>query len=142
MSSNDKVEYVYNEKKDLPLQEDRLFSEPYYKDSSDSNDGDPPPNTNLSDNENSKRSKPKRQKSRYDEDNYALPDPEPEGEVKLRKVDDQFGKLEEKLRAQGRQIGTLRVVSISLFIILSVIVAANLYMNIKTGDITGKTINT
>ena len=142
MSSNDKVENVYNEKKDLPLQEDSLFSEPYYKDSSDSNDRNPPSNTNLSDNENSKRSKPKRQKSRYDEDNYALPDPEPEGEVKLRKVDDQFGKLEEKLRAQGRQIATLRVVSISLFIILSVIVAANLYMNIKTGYITGKTINT
>ena len=142
MSSNDKVEYVYNEKKDLPLQEDRLFSEPYYKDSSDSNDRNPPSNTNLSDNENSKRSKPKRQKSRYDEDNYALPDSEPEGEVKLKKVDDQFTKLDEKLRAQGRQIATLRVVSISLFIILSVIVAANLYMNLNTGDITGTTINT
>ena len=63
MASNDEevqVEYVYDEKKDLPMQENSIFSEPYYKDNSDSNDEKPLSNTNLSDSKGSKRSKPKR----------------------------------------------------------------------------------
>ena len=63
MASNEEVvqvEYVYNENKDLTMQESSIFSEPYYKDNSDSNDEKPLSNTNLSDSNGSKRSKPKR----------------------------------------------------------------------------------
>ena len=51
MASKDEAvqsEYVYDEKKDLPMKEGSIFSEPYYKDNSDSNDGEPPSNANLS----------------------------------------------------------------------------------------------
>ena len=141
MASNDEVvqvEYVYDEKKDLPMQEGSIFSEPYYKDNSDSNDGEPPSNANLSDNKSSKRSKPKRQKSRYDEDNYALPDSDSDGGVRSTKVDDKITKLEEKFTVQGRQIVTWRILSIVLIILLSVVLGANYYLDAKTAETSGK----
>ena len=144
MASNDEViqlEYVYDEKKDLRLQEGSIFSEPYYKDDSDSNDGDPTSNTSLSTNVRS-QSKPNRnrRKSQYDEDNYALPDCESDGEVRNIKVDEQFSKFEEKLRTQGRQILIWRVTFIALIMLLSVMVAANFYLNVRTVETRGKTI--
>ena len=145
MASKDEVvqvEYVYDENKDLPMQEGSIFTEPYYKDDSDSNDGEPPSNTNLSDNKSSKRSTPKRQKSRYDEDNYALPDPESDGEIRTRKVDEQIRKLEVKVGAQGRQNVTWKSVSIVLISLLLVIVGVNFYLDAKKVETPGKTIGT
>ena len=100
MASTDEViplEYVYDEKKDSRVRGDNIFSEPYYKDDSDSNDGDPQSNTNLPSNQRSKRSKPNRRKSQYDEDNYALPDCESDGEGRSMKVVEQIRKVEEKV---------------------------------------------
>ena len=145
MASNDEVvqvEYVYDENKDLPVQEGSIFTEPYYKDDSDGNDGEPPSNTNLSDNKSSKRSTTKRQKSRYDEDNYALPDPESDGEIRIREVDEKMGKLEAKVRAQGRQNVTWKLVSIVLISLLLVIVGVNFYLDAKKVETPGKTIGT
>ena len=144
MYSNDEViqcEYVYDDTKNLPQQKSRTFSEPYNKDNSNSNDRDPPENKNLSDNKSSKRTKPKRRNSRYDEDNYALPDSESDGEVRIRKVDGKIRKIEDKMVLQGRQIFIWKLTSIVVIILLSGILAANLYLKFETMDTTGKTIS-
>ena len=145
MYSNDEViqcEYVlYDDEKDLPQEKSLNFSKSYEKDNSDSNDGDPPANKQFSDIKSSKRSKPKCRQSRYDEDNYALPDPESDGEVRSRKVDEQLKKIEEKIIAQGKQIFIWRLTSIVVIMLLSVIVASNLSLNVKTMKTTGKKIS-
>ena len=144
MYSNDEViqcEYVYDDTKNLPQQKSRTFSEPYNKDNSNSNDREPPANKNLSDNKSSKRTKPKRRNSRYDEDNYALPDSESDGEVRIRKVDEKIRKIEDKMIVQGRQIFIWRLTSIAVILLLSGILAANLYLKFETMDTTGKTIS-
>ena len=138
MYSNDEViqcEYVYDDTKNLPQQKSRTFSEPYNKDNSNSNDRDPPANKS------SKRTKPKRRNSRYDEDNYALPDSESDGEVRIRKVDGKIRKIEDKMIIQGRQIFIWRLTSIVVIILLSGILAANLYLKFETMETTGKTIS-
>ena len=143
MYFNDEViqcEYVYDETKNSPQQNARKFSDPCNKDNSNSNDRDPTENKNLSDNKRSKRTKPKRQNSRYDEDNYALPDPESDEEVRRRKVDEQFKKVEDKMIALGRQLFIWRLTSIVVMVLLSVIVASNLSLNVKTMKTTGETI--
>ena len=143
MYSNDEViqcEYVYDDTKNLPQQNSRTFSEPYNKDNSNSNDRDPPENKNLSDNKSSKRTKPKRRNSRYDEDNYALPDSESDGEVRIRKVDGKIRKIEDKMVLQGRQIFIWRLTSIAVILLLSGILAANLYLKFEAMETTGKTI--
>ena len=144
MYSNDQViqcEYVYDETKNLPQQKSRTFSEPYNKDNSNSNDRDPPENKNLSDNKSSKRTKPKRRNSRYDEDNYALPDSESDGEVRIRKVDGKIRKIEDKMIVQGRQIFIWRLTSIAVILLLSGILAANLYLKFEAMETTGKIIS-
>ena len=144
MYSNDQViqcEYVYDDTKNLPQQKSRTFSEPYNKDSSNGNDRETPVNKNLSDNKSSKRIKPKRRNSRYDEDNYALPDSESDGEVRIRKVDGKIRKIEDKMVVQGRQIFIWRIMSIVVIILLSGILAANLYLKFETMETTGKTIS-
>ena len=144
MASTDEViplEYVYDEKKDSRVRGDNIFSEPYYKDDSDSNDGDPQSNTNLPSNQRSKRSKPNRRKSQYDEDNYALPDCESDGEGRSMKVVEQIRKVEEKVRAQGKHILIWRVTFIVLIILLLVMVVTNFSLDFKTVDMRGKTIS-
>ena len=144
MASTDEViplEYVYDEKKDLRVRGDNIFSEPYYKDDSDSNDGDPQSNTNLPSNQRSKRSKPNRRKSQYDEDNYALPDCESDGEGRSMKVVEQIRKVEEKVRAQGNHILIWRVTFIVLIMLLLVMVVTNFSLDFKTVDMRGKTIS-
>ena len=144
MYFNDEViecEYVYDETKNSPQQNSRKFSEPYNKDNSNGNDRDPTANKNLSDNKRSKRTKPKRQNSRYDEENYALPDSESDGEVRIRKVDGKIRKIEDKMIIQGRQIFIWRLTSIVVIILLSGILAANLYLKFETMETTGKTIS-
>ena len=144
MASTDEViplEYVYDEKKDSRVRGDNIFSEPYYKDDSDSNDGDPQSNTNLPSNQRSKRSKPNRRKSQYDEDNYALPDCESDGEGRSMKVVEQIRKVEEKVRAQGKHILIWRVTFIVLIMLLLVMVVTNFSLDFKTVDMRGKTIS-
>ena len=144
MASTDKViplEYVYDEKKDSRVRGDNIFSEPYYKDDSDSNDGDPQSNTNLPSNQRSKRSKPNRRKSQYDEDNYALPDCESDGEGRSMKVVEEIRKVEEKVRAQGNHILIWRVTFIVLIMLLLVMVVTNFSLDFKTVDMRGKTIS-
>ena len=144
MYFNDEViecKYVYDETKKSPQPNSRKFSEPYNKDNSNGNDRDPTANKNLSDNKRSKRTKPKRQNSRYDEDNYALPDSESDGEVRIRKVDGKIRKIEDKMIIQGRQIFIWRLTSIVVIILLSGILAANLYLKFETMETTGKTIS-
>ena len=144
MYFNDEViqcEYVYDDTKNLPQQNSRKFSEPCNKDNSNSNDRDPPANKNLSDNKSSKRTKSKHRNSRYDEDNYALPDSESDGEVRVRKVDGKIRKIEDKMIIQGRQIFIWRLTSIVVIILLSGILAANLYLKFETMETTGKTIS-
>ena len=144
MYSNDQViqcEYVYDDTKNLPQQKSRTVLEPCSENNANSNDRDPPANKNLSDNKSSKRIKPKRRNSRYDEDNYALPDSESDGEVRIRKVDGKIRKIEDKMVVQGRQIFIWRIMSIVVIILLSGILAANLYLKFETMDTTGKTIS-
>ena len=144
MYSNEEViqcEYVlYDDVNDLPQEKSRVSSESYNNDNSDSNDGDAQANKINSDIKISKRSKPKCRQSRYDEDNYALPDPESDEEARSRKVDEQFKKVEDKMIALGRQLFIWRLTSIVVLILLSVIVASNLSLNVKTMETTGKTI--
>ena len=144
MYSNDEViqcEYVlYDDVNDLPQEKSHISSKPYNNDNSDSNDGDAQANKKNSDIKISKRSKPKCRQSRYDEDNYALPDPESDEEARNRKVDEQFKKVEDKMIALGRQLFIWRLTSIVVLILLSVIVASNLSLNVKTMKTTGKTI--
>ena len=144
MYSNEEViqcEYVlYDDVNDLPQEKSRVSSESYNNDNSDSNDGDAQANKINSDIKISKRSKPKCRQSRYDEDNYALPDPESDEEARSRKVDEQFKKVEDKMIALGRQLFIWRLTSIVVLILLSVIVASNLSLNVKTMKTTGKTI--
>ena len=144
MYSNEEViqcEYVlYDDVTDLPQEKNRISSEPYNNDNSDSDDGDVQANQKISDIKISKRSKQKCRQSRYDEDNYALPDPESDEEVRRRKVDEQFKKVEDKMIALGRQLFIWRLTSILVMVLLSVIVASNLSLNIKTMKTTGETI--
>ena len=144
MYSNEEViqcEYVlYDDVNDLPQEKSHISSKPYNNDNSDSNDGDAQANKKNSDIKISKRSKPKCRQSRYDEDNYALPDPESDEEARSRKVDEQFKKVEDKMIALGRQLFIWRLTSIVVLILLSVIVASNLSLNVKTMKTTGKTI--
>ena len=144
MYSNEEViqcEYVlYDDVNDLPQEKSHISSKPYNNDNSDSNDGDAQANKINSDIKISKRSKPKCRQSRYDEDNYALPDPESDEEARNRKVDEQFKKVEDKMIALGRQLFIWRLTSIVVLILLSVIVASNLSLNVKTMKTTGKTI--
>ena len=144
MYSNEEViqcEYVlYDDVKDLPQEKSRTSSESHNNDNSDSNDGDAQANKKISDIKISKRSKQKCRQSRYDEDNYALPDPESDEEVRSRKVDEQFKKVEDKMIALGRQLFIWRLTSIVVMMLLSVVVASNLFLNIKTMKTTGKTI--
>ena len=144
MYSNEEViqcEYVlYDDVNDLPQEKSHISSKPYNNDNSDSNDGDAQANKVNSDIKISKRSKPKCRQSRYDEDNYALPDPESDEEARSRKVDEQFKKVEDKMIALGRQLFIWRLTSIVVLILLSVIVASNLSLNVKTMKTTGKTI--
>ena len=144
MYSNEEViqcEYVlYDDVNDLPQEKSHISSKPYNNDNSDSNDGDAQANKVNSDIKISKRSKPKCRQSRYDEDNYALPDPESDEEARNRKVDEQFKKVEDKMIALGRQLFIWRLTSIVVLILLSVIVASNLSLNVKTMKTTGKTI--
>ena len=144
MYSNEEViqcEYVlYDDVTDLPQEKNRISSEPYNNDNSDSDDGDVQANQKISDIKISKRSKQKCRQSRYDEDNYALPDPESDEEVRRRKVDEQFKKVEDKMIALGRQLFIWRLTSIVVMVLLSVIVASNLSLNIKTMKTTGETI--
>ena len=144
MYSNEEViqcEYVlYDDVNDLPQEKSHISSKPYNNDNSDSNDGDAQANKKNSDIKISKRSKPKCRQSRYDEDNYALPDPESDEEARSRKVDEQFKKVEDKIIALGRQLFIWRLTSIVVLILLSVIVASNLSLNVKTMKTTGKTI--
>ena len=140
MYSNDEViqcEYVYDDTKNLPQQKSRTFSEPYNKDNSNSNDRDPPENKNLSDNKSSKRTKPKRRNSRYDEDNYALPDSESDGEVRVRKVDGKIRKIEDNVIVQGRKIFIWRITSFAVILLLSGVLAANLYLKFEAMETTG-----
>ena len=143
MYSNEEViqcEYVlYDDVNDLPQEKSHISSKPYNNDNSDSNDGDAQANKKNSDIKISKRSKPKCRQSRYDEDNYALPDPESDEEARNRKVDEQFKKVEDKMIALGRQLFIWRLTSIVVLILLSVIVASNLSLNVKTMKTTGKT---
>ena len=144
MYFNDEViqcEYVYDETKNSPQQNARKFSDPCNKDNSNSKDRDPTANKNLSDNKRSKRTKPKRQNSRYDEDNYALPDSESDGEVRIRKVDGKIRKIEDKMIVQGRQIFIWRLTSIAVILLLSGILAANLYLKFEAMETTGKKIS-
>ena len=144
MYSNDQViqcEYVYDDTKNLHQQNSHIFLEPCSKNNANGNDRDPPANKNLSDNKSSKRTKPKRRNSRYDEDNYALPDSESDGEVRIRKVDGKIRKIEDKMVLQGRQIFIWKLTSIVVIILLSGILAANLYLKFETMDTTGKTIS-
>ena len=144
MYSNEEViqcEYVlYDDVNDLPQEKSRVSSESYNNDNSDSNDGDAQANKINSDIKISKRSKPKCRQSRYDEDNYALPDPESDEKARNRKVDEQFKKVEDKIIALGRQLFIWRLTSIVVLILLSVIVASNLSLNVKTMKTTGKTM--
>ena len=144
MYSNEEViqcEYVlYDDVNDLPQEKGRSSSEPYNNDISDSSDGDAQANKKNSDIKISKRSKPKCRQSRYDEDNYALPDPESDEEARNRKVDEQFKKVEDKMIALGRQLFIWRLTSIVVLMLLSVIVASNLSLNVKTMKTTGETI--
>ena len=144
MYSNEEViqcEYVlYDDVTDLPQEKNRISSEPYNNDNSDSDDGDVLANQKISDIKISKRSKQKCRQSRYDEDNYALPDPESDEEVRRRKVDEQFKKVEDKMIALGRQLFIWRLTSIVVMVLLSVIVGSNLSLNIKTMKTTGETI--
>ena len=144
MYSNEEViqcEYVlYDDVNDLPQEKSHISSKPYNNDNSDSNDGDAQANKKNSDIKISKRSKPKCRQSRYDEDNYALPDPESDEEARNRKVDEQFKKVEDKIIALGRQLFIWRLTSIVVLILLSVIVASNLSLNVKTMKTTGETI--
>ena len=144
MYSNEEViqcEYVlYDDVTDLPQEKNRISSEPYNNDNSDSDDGDVQANQKISDIKISKRSKQKCRQSRYDEDNYALPDPESDEEVRRRKVDEQFKKVEDKMIALGRQLFIWRLTSIVVMVLLSVIVASNLSLNVKTMKTTGETI--
>lgn len=144
MYSNEEViqcEYVlYDDVTDLPQEKNRISSESYNNDNSDSDDGDVQANQKISDVKISKRSKQKCRQSRYDEDNYALPDPESDEEVRRRKVDEQFKKLEDKMIALGEQLFIWRLTSIIMMVLLSVIVASNLSLNVKTMKTTGETI--
>ena len=144
MYSNEEViqcEYVlYDDVTDLPQEKNRISSEPYNNDNSDSDDGDVQANQKISDIKFSKRSKQKCRQSRYDEDNYALPDPESDEKARNRKVDEQFKKVEDKIIALGRQLFIWRLTSIVVLILLSVIVASNLSLNVKTIKTTGETI--
>ena len=144
MYSNEEViqcEYVlYDDVTDLPQEKNRISSEPYNNDNSDSDNGDVQANQKISDIKISKRSKQKCRQSRYDEDNYALPDPESDEEVRRRKVDEQFKKVEDKMIALGRQLFIWRLTSIVVMVLLSVIVASNLSLNVKTMKTTGETI--
>ena len=144
MYSNEEViqcEYVlYDDVNDLPQEKCHISSKPYNNDNSDSNDGDAQANKKNSDIKISKRSKPKCRQSRYDEDNYALPDPESDEEARNRKVDEQFKKVEDKMIALGRQLFIWRLTSIVVLMLLSVIVASNLSLNVKTMKTTGETI--
>ena len=144
MYSNEEViqcEYVlYDDVTDLPQEKSRISSEPHNNDNSDSDDGNVQANQKISDIKISKRSKPKCRQSRYDEDNYALPDPESDEEARSRKVDEQFKKVEDKMIALGRQLFIWRLTSIVVLILLSVIVASNLSLNVKTMKTTGKTM--
>ena len=144
MYSNEEViqcEYVlYDDVTDLPQEKSRNSSEPHNNDNSDSDDGDVQANQKISDIKISKRSKQKCRQSRYDEDNYALPDPESDEEVRRRKVDEQFKKVEDKMIALGRQLFIWRLTSIVVMVLLSVIVASNLSLNVKTMKTTGETI--
>ena len=144
MYSNEEViqcEYVlYDDVTDLPQEKNRISSEPYNNDNSDNDDGDVQANQKISDIKISKRSKQKCRQSRYDEDNYALPDPESDEEVRRRKVDEQFKKVEDKMIALGRQLFIWRLTSIVVMVLLSVIVASNLSLNVKTMKTTGETI--
>ena len=144
MYSNEEViqcEYVlYDDVTDLPQEKRRISSESDINDNSDSDDGDVQANQKISDIKISKRSKQKCRQSRYDEDNYALPDPESDEEVRRRKVDEQFKKVEDKMIALGRQLFIWRLTSIVVMVLLSVIVASNLSLNIKTMKTTGETI--
>ena len=145
MYSNEEViqcEYVlYDDVNDLPQEKSHISSKPYNNDNSDSNDGDAQANKINSDIKISKRSKPKCRQSRYDEDNYALPDPESDEEARSRKVDEQFKKVEDKMIALGRQLFIWRLTSIVVIMLLSVIVASNLSLNVKTMKTTGKNIS-
>ena len=144
MYSNEEViqcEYVlYDDVTDLPQEKNRISSEPYNNDNSDGDDRDVQANQKISDIKISKRSKQKCRQSRYDEDNYALPDPESDEEVRRRKVDEQFKKVEDKMIALGRQLFIWRLTSIVVMVLLSVIVGSNLSLNIKTMKTTGETI--
>ena len=144
MYSNEEViqcEYVlYDDVTDLPQEKGRISSEPHNNDNSDSDDGNVQANQKISDIKISKRSKQKCRQSRYDEDNYALPDPESDEEVRRRKVDEQFKKVEDKMIALERQLFIWRLTSIVVMVLLSVIVASNLSLNVKTMKTTGETI--
>ena len=141
MYSNEEViqcEYVlYDDVNDLPQEKSHISSKPYNNDNSDSNDGDAQANKINSDIKISKRSKPKCRQSRYDEDNYALPDSESDGEVRIRKVDGKIRKIEDKMIVQGRQIFIWRLTSIAVIILLSGILAANLYLKFEAMETTG-----
>ena len=129
-------EYVYQESKDVPHQEELIFEDPYEDDSSDNDDaGAPSVATPSASNEKSRRpAKTRRQRSRYDEDMYALPHPESEEEIRVRKQ-------EEKMRAQEKLIFATRVTAAVLVCMLLVSVTANIYCLIKTVNERGKKIN-